>query len=107
MISEVDFISPCPVQGCKNKETPYTWSHYNCGGYERITNQGKIYCLRCGTKGLFIDWKFNCGAHDFEYASAQGLCNALSVMAQLDTNNQLFISLLMGKVGEQFAKKYQ
>ena len=104
MISEIDFVSPCPVQGCINNNTTHKWSHYNCGGHERITNQGKIYCLKCGTDGLFTDWLFNCGAHDFEYASAQGLCHALSVMAQLDTKNQLFISLLMAKVGEQFAK---
>ena len=51
MLSEVDFISPCPVEGCKNKETKIRWCHHNCGGYERITNQGKIYCLRCNTEG--------------------------------------------------------
>ena len=47
---------------------------------------------------------FNCGAHDFKNASAQGLCHALSVMAQLDTKNQMFIAMLMGRVGEQFSK---
>ena len=107
MISEIDFVSPCPVEECKNKNTSYTWSHYNCGGHEKITNQGNIYCLKCGTNGLFTDWKFNCGAHDFKYASIQGLSHALSVMAQLDTKNQLFIVSLMGKVGEQFEKKYK
>ena len=105
MISEIDFVSPCPVEGCKNNSTAYKWVHHNCGGYEKITNQGSIYCCKCGKRGLFTDWKFNCGAHDYKYASAQGLCHALSVMAQLDTNNQLFIAMLMGKVGQQFAKQ--
>lgn len=107
MISEIDFVSPCPVEECKNKNTSYKWSHYNCGGREKITNEGKIYCLKCGTDGLFTDWEFNCGAHDFKEASAQGFCHALSVMAQLDTKNQMFIVSLMGKVGEQFEKKYK
>ena len=107
MISEIDFVSPCPVEECKNKNTSYTWSHYNCGGREKITNEGKIYCLKCGTDGLFTEWKFNCGAHDFKEPSAQGLCHALSIMAQLDKNNQLFIVSLMVKVGEQYAKKYK
>ena len=103
MISEIDFVSPCPVEECINNKTSHRWSHHNCGGHEKITNQGNIYCLRCGTNGLFTDWKFNCGAHDFKYASIQGLSHALSVMAQLDTKNQLFIAMLMAKVGEQFS----
>ena len=107
MISEIDFVSPCPVEECKNKNTSYKWSHYNCGGREKITNEGKIYCLKCGTDGLFTEWKFNCGAHDFKEPSAQGLCHALSIMAQLDKNNQLFIVSLLVKVGEQYAKKYK
>ena len=104
MISEIDFVSPCPVEECINNTTSHRWSHHNCGGLERITNQGKIYCLKCGTDGLFTDWEFNCGAHDFKEASAQGVCHALSIMAQLDTKNQLFIVSLMGKVGEQFER---
>ena len=106
MISEVDLIAPCPVKGCRNNQTSYRWRHCICGGHERITNQGKIYCLKCGTDGLFTDWLFNCGAHDFEYASSQGLCHALSVVCQIDTKNQPFIASLMGKVGEQFTKKF-
>ena len=105
MISEIDFKSPCPVEECKNNSRVIRWTHQNCGGYEKITNQGTIQCLKCGTDGLFTDWRFNCGDHDFKEASAQGFCHALSIMAQLDTKNQLFIVTLMGKVGEQFAKQ--
>ena len=103
MISEIDFKSPCPVEECKNNSRVIRWTHHNCGGYEKITNQGKIYCCKCGREGLFTGWRFNCGAHDYKYASAQGLCHALAVMAQLDTENQVFIGMLMVKVGEQFS----
>ena len=102
MISEVDFVSPCPVEGCRNNQTSYRWSHQGCGGYEKITNQGKIYCLKCGADWLITDQKFSCGAHDRKYASELGLCRAISVMAQLDPKNQKFFSSLMPKVLEQF-----
>ena len=105
MISEIDFVSPCPVEECKNNETPIRWSHYNCGGHERITNKGTIYCLKCGTDGLFTDWLFNCGAHDFKYASNQGFLHSLIIMSRLVTKDQRFINSLMKKAAEQWDKK--
>jgi hypothetical protein len=106
-IDEVDFISPCPVQDCINKSKSYRWVHSDCGGYEKITNEGAIRCVRCGTSGLFVDWKFRCENHSFKEASAQGVAYALSVMAQLSVRleEQAFIALLMAKVGMQFLKK--
>ena len=106
-IDEVDFISPCPVQDCINKSKSYRWVHSGCGGYEKITNEGAIRCVRCGTSGLFVDWKFRCENHSFKEASAQGVAYALSVMAQLSVRpeEQSFIALLMTKVGNQFLKK--
>lgn len=103
----MDFVSPCPVQNCRNNAKTHNWVHHKCGGHGKITNQGNIYCIKCGTDGLFIEWRFNCGAHDFIYASAQGACYALAVMAQLDTKNQKFIQMLMIKVAKQFANFYQ
>ena len=106
-IDEVDFISPCPVQDCINKQKSYRWIHHNCGGYEKITNEGEIRCIRCGTSGLFVDWKFQCENHSFKKASEEGVAYALSVMAQLSVKpeEQAFIALLMAKVGIQFLKK--
>ena len=106
-ITEIDFVAPCPVQECINKDKSIRWTHYKCGGYEKITNEGKIRCIRCGTSGLFVDWKFQCENHSFKESSAQGICYALSIMAQLSIKpeEQTFIALLMGKVGEQFLKK--
>ena len=103
MISEIDFKSPCPLWRCKNNSTVIRWTHHNCGGYQKITNQGRIYCCKCNQGGLLIDYTFNCGAHDSTYASAQELCHALAVMGQIDPKNQLFITKLMVKVGEQFS----
>ena len=102
MISEVDLIAPCPVKGCRNNQISYRWRHSHCGGYEKLTNQGKIYCLRCGTVGLIADWSFNCGEHDSREASVKEVCHILSVMSQLNTKYQQFFSLLMIKVLQQF-----
>ena len=105
-IDEIDFISPCPVDKCINKSKQYHWTHYDCGGHEKITKEGKIRCLKCGTTGLFIDWQFKCEDHDFEYSSFQGMSHALSVMSQLNVGNegQAFIGTLIKKVGEQYNK---
>ena len=101
MISEVDFVSPCPVEGCINR-TPIRWRHSNCGGYEKLTNQGKIYCLKCGADWLITDQKFSCGEHDSRKASFKQVCHILSVMSLFDTKSQQFFSSLMPKVLEQF-----
>ena len=106
IIYEIDFISPCPVQDCINKRKLYHWTHSNCGGYEKLTNEGKIRCVKCGMTFLFIDQKFQCENHSFKQASVQGAAYALSVMAQLSVKpeEQAFIALLMSKVGVQFLK---
>ena len=104
MISEIDFKSPCPVQECINNSRVIRWTHH-CGGYKKITDQGRIYCCKCNGGGLLIDQTFNCGAHDSKYPSSQGFIHAISVMAKLDTINQKFLSRLMVKVGEQFSNK--
>ena len=127
-IYEVDFISPCPVQDCINKQKSYHWIHHNCWGYEKITNEGEIRCIRCGTSGLFVDWKFQCENHSsncvayafndmeqkfqyvndsFKQASPKGVANAFNVMALLSVKleEKAFFALLMAKVGIQFLKK--
>ena len=101
MISEVEFVSPCPVEGCINI-TPIRWRHSNWGGYEKLTNQGKIYCLKCGADWLITDQKFSCGEHDSRKASFKQVCHILSVLSLFDTKSQQFFSSLMPKVLEQF-----
>ena len=106
-IYEVDFIAPCPAQTCKHGRKAFRWKHHNCGGYEKITSEGKIRCTRCGTSGLFVDWNFECQNHSFKPASSQGIANALSVMTQLVVKPEEigFIALLMVKIANQFLNK--
>ena len=53
-----------------------------------------LRCLGCKIEGPFIDWLFDCGEHDYERVSAQGVAHALGVVAQLAVKQeeQLFIA---------------
>jgi hypothetical protein len=82
MTKEIDFISPCPVDQCKNKNKIYRWTHNQCGGKLSLNNEGMLRCLKCGKKEELVDSRFNCGDHDYEECSAQGVAHALGVMAQ-------------------------
>ena len=110
-LTEIDFISPCPVEKCKNKNKNYRWVHYNCDGREKLNDLGFIRCLKCGGEAPFISWEFDCGEHDFLPGSAQGVCHALTVMAQLSVEQEhaLFIAKttqeIMGQYTEALANK--
>ena len=56
---------------------------------------------------LFIDWKFDCGAHDAQYASKQGLAHCLTIMAQIAVkeSEQLFIAKTLEVIMRQFIEK--
>ena len=56
-LTEIDFISPCPVEKCKNKNKNYRWVHYNCDGREKLNDLGFIRCLKCGGEAPFISSK--------------------------------------------------
>ena len=103
-LTEIIFESPCPVNSCINKTRVCKWTHTGCGGQEKLNAKGILKCIRCGTKGRFVDWRFNCGDHDFDKASAQGVAHALGIMSQLsiDENQQKFIVLAMKAVMQQF-----
>ena len=107
MIDEIDFISPCPIENCKNKRKMYRWLHNNCGGREKLSSKGIIRCLNCGKKGPFVDWLFDCGEHDFEEISAQGVIHALGVMAQLsvEESEQLFIAETTKEIMKQIIER--
>lgn len=105
-LTEIDFVSPCPVQQCINKNKTYRWIHSNCGGREKLNSKGELRCLKCSTKGDFIDWRFDCGDHDYEEVSAQGVAHALAVMAQLavERSQQRFIALTAAAIMQQFTR---
>ena len=102
-IKEVNFISPCPVQDCINEKKLIHCKH-SCGGYEKITDKGEIKCVKCGISNLFIDCLFQCENHSFKESSTQGVAHALNIIKQLSVKpeEQLFIALLITKVGQQF-----
>ena len=97
---EIDFISPCPVEKCKNKNKMYRWLHVNCSGREKLSSEGEIRCLECKTHGPFVDWLFDCGEHDYKEVSAQGVAHALGIMAQIAVapEEQLFIAKTTGNI---------
>ena len=103
-LEEIDFISPCPVQQCINKNEPITWVHVCGQGKMKLTEKGELRCINCQTQGLFIDWRFDCGDHDYEKASKQGIAHALAIMAQLvgGENEQLFIATVTHCIMRQF-----
>ena len=103
MEDEIDFISPCPVDKCINKNKMYRWLHFECGGREKLTSEGILRCLKCEKKGPFVDWLFDCGEHDYEEISAQGIAHALAIMAQIviAESQQGFIAKTLSKIMEQ------
>jgi hypothetical protein len=103
-IYEIEFISPCPVQDCPNKGKKYRWLHTGCGGVEMLNYNGELRCVKCPKKGRFIDWKFNCGMHDYQPFSLWGIVECLSVMSQLHVEGGLqeFVAKTTQAVMKQF-----
>ena len=108
MLTEIDFISPCPVQDCVNKNKCYRWTHNKCGGRLKLNDKGILRCLNCRTQGLFVDWPFNCGDHNDKRCLARGFAHAFGIIPQLadgDEKKQLFIKevtiIVMKQILEQ------
>jgi len=83
MSKKVRFIAGCPVKGCINGNIPIYWCHNQDDGAMYIFYNGYLECDDCETNGLIIDWKFDCGEHDYEYASFQGYLNMIAVLGHL------------------------
>ena len=82
-LTEIDFTSPCPVQECIHKDKIYKWTHNQCGGRLKLNNEGMLRCLKCGKKEKLIDFKFNCGDHNYNKCSKQGIAHSFSLMSQI------------------------
>ena len=83
MPRKVRFYAGCPVLGCINANKSIYWYHAICNGKMFIYDDGFLECENCQTKGLIIDWKFDCGDHVYEYASYQGFLNMIAVLGHL------------------------
>ena len=104
---EIDFNAPCPVQSCLNKTAKYQWVHAHCGGKQKLNSNGELRCSRCNRRGLFVDWKFDCGDHDYEYASCQGILHAFTILSQIAVgpSQQLWLARTSKNIMEQFEKQ--
>ena len=51
-MTEIDFISFCPVQECINRNKKYKWTHNQCGGRLKLNDEGMLRCLKCRKKNL-------------------------------------------------------
>lgn len=89
MTTEIDFKSCCPVAGCINSNSIYYWVHTGCGGHEKLNIYGDLRCLKCGRSGPMVDWKFNCGSHDFEKGSYQGYLHLVKIMCDFASEDLL------------------
>lgn len=105
MSQKVRFHAGCPVQGCKNANTPIFWIHAPDRGRMYIFDDGHLECDDCFTNGLIIDWKFDCGDHDYEYASYQGFLNMLSVLGHLVADEDFVDNCL--EAGRKQRKKFK
>ena len=86
-VLEFDLISPCPVQECVTKNTMYKWTHKKCGGQLKLNVKGMVRCHECGTQVKYVDWPFNCGAHNGKKTcSLVGATHALEVISGLEAN---------------------
>ena len=98
----VDFIAACPVEDCKNNNESYKWVHTKCGNFEKLNSKGILKCNNNDAIGPLVNWRFNCGNHDYKPASLQGLLHCCSLMGSLDGVNMTFLLDLMESVKQQF-----
>ena len=105
MPKKVRFSASCPIQNCKNANTPINWIHTPDSGDMYIFDNGYLQCDDCGTKGLIIDWMFDCGAHDYQYASYQGFLNMIAVLGHLEADEDFIDNCL--EAGRKQRKKYR
>jgi hypothetical protein len=108
-ITEIDFITTCPVYDCRSSGTEmYTWKHPssssgNCNGKLKVTDNGIIKCTQCAKSWDLVNWEFECPNHiGKQKPSAQGLCKAFSSKSRDDPSLGRFtakcITVIMAKI---------
>jgi hypothetical protein len=86
-------IMPCPIKGHKCKQGNITWVHAKCKSYVKISNEGYIRCSNssCNLKENIVEWRFDCGNHDFMKANPQALNFCLCSMLSLTGVNPTWV----------------
>ena len=105
MPRKLRFCAGCPVQGCKNTYNSIWWMHAKDQGKMYIYDDGFLECDLCGTKGLIIDWKFDCGDHFYQYASYQGYLNMIAVLGHLSADDDFVDNCL--KAGKRQRQRFK
>ncbi len=94
---KVRFRSGCPVSGCKNSNSDILW-YCNLNHHPLYLHDDAI--LSCddsrGLYGNIFNWKFNCGEHDYKYASYQSVLGTLSILGHFTDYD--FIEKIMIKI---------
>ena len=84
-MSEIDFITGCPISGCGNSDKKLVWTHADCGNKETINDQGIVRCIKCGNLGEFFLLKYKCDRHNgYQYGNYTAFAAALSVLAKFN-----------------------
>ena len=106
-LTEIDFISPCPAQECIYKDKMYKWTHNQCGGRLKLDGEGMLRCLKCRIKEEFVDFRLNCGAHDYEDYSAQGVAHALAIMGRIaeEESRKKFVTRVSSAIMKQILER--
>ena len=106
-LDKIDFIMPCPVQECVERNILFKWNHKKCGQLLSLDKDGKVRCDKCKTCSNIIDFKFSCDEHEDKEPSSIGFCRALTVLAQVavDPSHQMLVAEVTGKVLKQFMEK--
>lgn len=97
--TEIDFIANCPIFNCPNSTKPYIWTHFDCGGKEKINKLGQIRCCKCGEKGYLIDWNLDCQQHEYKEDSALGKPHALQLCSSLPKDP--IVSIIISEITTQ------
>ena len=86
-MSEIDFITGCPIAGCDNASSKLVWTHKKCGNKEKINDQGIVRCIKCGNLGEFFLLRYNCDRHNgYQYGNYTAFAAALSVLANFNVD---------------------
>ena len=73
----------------------------------KLNDEGMVRCLKCGTKEEFVYFRLNCGDHDYEDCSAQGVAHALSIMSPRaeEESRQKFVKRVSSAIMKQILER--
>jgi hypothetical protein len=102
------FNAPCPVLDCPNnsREKRFTWYHAKCKGEMYVTENAELVCEK-GHSAPMLDWRFRCENHDYDEPNPQGLLLALTIIAQMQDVDSLWLCDVSDKLSKQTRRKLQ